>query len=366
MTRRYPTPGSPYAQGFTACAETLVNPAQIARVQLRSGERLDFCADAATWYRWNAGKLTHRSALGDQDLPLAQWAAAQPPTRFSVIGYRPGRRLVLFDHANHQFVKGYASNKFAGKIERHLAGAASAVAAGLGAPTLEQQLAPLAAYAMSPCPGQPLAINDDSGDSLQRLGAGIARFGLTVEHLPAEALATLQPFTMQDETDLLCHLAARTERALGALPEHWARNFAALQEQDTSSDLLALSHRDLHDGQLLQNGQQLSLLDFDLLCLAPPELDAGNLIAHLLLRILQGEQHNPALADRLSRRVLQGYAPIRHLDRTRLTAFCASTLLRLSLVYAIRPRWQHLGEPLCEAAAATLEGRTLPALKTAA
>lgn len=43
------------------------------------------------------------------------------------------------------------------------------------------------------------------------------------------------------------------------------------------------AHRDLHEKQILMANGTAGLLDFDTLSLAPPSLDAGNLLAHLFL-----------------------------------------------------------------------------------
>ena len=47
-------------------------------------------------------------------------------------------------------------------------------------------------------------------------------------------------------------------------------------------------HRDLHDGPLLVDGTQVGLLDPDTLALGEPELDLGNLLAHLQLAVCAG------------------------------------------------------------------------------
>ena len=108
--------------------------------------------------------------------------------------------------------------------------------------------------------------------------------------------------------------------------------------------MLVLTHRDLHDRQLLVTGRGLALLDFDLLCRADATLDAANLLTHLSLRALQGVRG----ADETSVHAC-GRALLDGLDRSeepgfweKLRFYQATTYLRLALVYRLRPRWRRL------------------------
>ncbi|MFC7598357.1 hypothetical protein ACFQU3_23815 [Terrabacter sp. GCM10028922] len=102
---------------------------------------------------------------------------------------------------------------------------------------------------------------------------------------------------------------------------------------------LGLLHRDLHDKQVLV-GPQLGLLDLDTVAAGERALDLGNVLAHLDLRCDQG------LLDQRSARVaaeafLAGAGPDRA-TRRRVAAYRAVTRLRLTGLYAFRPRWHRL------------------------
>lgn len=101
-----------------------------------------------------------------------------------------------------------------------------------------------------------------------------------------------------------------------------------------------VTHRDLHDKQLLASPQGLAVLDFDTLCWAAPELDLANLAVHARLREAQGvwtaneAELVVATAARLASS--SGVAP----EAWRLAE--RATLVRLTAVYAFRPQWRKL------------------------
>lgn len=127
------------------------------------------------------------------------------------------------------------------------------------------------------------------------------------------------------------HLAARSER-LGT------------QLLADRAEPLVISHRDLHDKQILAavtpEGPTLGLLDFDTVSRAEPALDLANLWVHTALRADQGlwscrhsetaGRHILGVADRLG------------VSRARLDAYAEATRVRLACLYAFRPRYRAL------------------------
>lgn len=100
---------------------------------------------------------------------------------------------------------------------------------------------------------------------------------------------------------------------------------------------LGVSHRDLHDGQLLFADGPPGILDPDTLAVAEPALDLANLLVHLDLRVEQGDLSPPA-RSRARDRILAGATP----DPStlhRVPVYEAACRLRLAAVYAFRPRW---------------------------
>ncbi|SKC40594.1 phosphotransferase [Krasilnikoviella flava] len=110
-----------------------------------------------------------------------------------------------------------------------------------------------------------------------------------------------------------------------------------------------LTHRDLHDKQLLVDGYggdgvRVGLLDLDLAAVAHPALDLANLLVHLELRVHQGVCP-PARAARVARAVIDGYGTGPDRDGIvpdgpgpdALRAWAVAARARLAAVYAFRP-----------------------------
>lgn len=108
---------------------------------------------------------------------------------------------------------------------------------------------------------------------------------------------------------------------------------------DGSPSPSRLLHRDLHDKQLLWDGQQLALLDLDTAALGETELDLGNLLAHLELRQAQG-----LASERLTAQVsslLEDLAGRLGLAPERLEVYRQAARLRIACLYSFRPGEYH-------------------------
>lgn len=112
-----------------------------------------------------------------------------------------------------------------------------------------------------------------------------------------------------------------------------------------SEDRLTPAHRDLHDKQLLWSPNLgPGLLDVDTACLADPALDLGNLRAHALLRRMQG-LWTPAQAESVQFCVDDTAERVR-LPRESVAVYERAALLRLGLVYAVRPQYADIAAQL--------------------
>lgn len=229
-----------------------------------------------------------------------------------------------------------------------------------------------------------------TGDLVRRMGAAHAVPGITVPEVTAWddtagtiALSTLPGVTLHDllTTGVPAQVAARLGRAIrrlhdaGADPDGATATSGApahdlAAEVDVTRGLLdlarthgaldalevaaverqvataaarvatvarpttpALLHRDLHDKQLLVDGEEAGMLDVD--TLGDPGLDLGNLLAHLDLRVWQGWATRE-VASRVEQGVVAGYAP----DGRTLAAaqgYRALTAAKLRALYAFRP-----------------------------
>lgn len=163
----------------------------------------------------------------------------------------------------------------------------------------------------------------------------------------------LPEHTAEDEARTLSRWAGRLEAFPGLLNAHpgAVKDLA----RRISEDLVALPghrraltvlHRDLHDKQLLFNGEQLGLLDFDTAALGEPELDLANLTVHLELRVAQGLL-DPSL-QAAGHEALATVAAALEADPARLAVYADATRLRLACLYAFRPRWRRVAQELLD------------------
>ncbi len=109
---------------------------------------------------------------------------------------------------------------------------------------------------------------------------------------------------------------------------------------------LATIHGDFYDKQVLVNDSQVVLLDFDTVTTGDPNLDLGNFLAHVRLRRKQYPDQRVTLAS-AGEAFLASYGDLPS-DPEGLAWWQAAALLRLAVVYSLRPHWQHLISRLLE------------------
>jgi len=123
----------------------------------------------------------------------------------------------------------------------------------------------------------------------------------------------------------------------------------------TPSRRLVPAHRDLYDKQVLFGARDATLIDLDTACMAEPELDVANFVAHLALRRLQLRLRTARDEAVLRAALIDGYAErVAAPEPTKLGFYEVCSLARLSCVYAFRPRWPGLSEALIDRASAVL------------
>ncbi len=154
----------------------------------------------------------------------------------------------------------------------------------------------------------------------------------------------LDRFTAAHETNVL---NAAVDRALawGALPDPDGRGRQRTAEvcralSESTSPQYGVTHRDLHDKQLLVGPHGIGMLDFDTSCVAEPALDLANLAVHARWRAIQGvwSADQASIACQTVRRVARNL----NVPEERCAAYAASTSLRLAALYAFRPRWSNV------------------------
>ncbi|NLS11162.1 phosphotransferase [Nesterenkonia sp. MY13] len=117
------------------------------------------------------------------------------------------------------------------------------------------------------------------------------------------------------------------------------------QLQRLTEEDLRPTHRDLHDKQLLWSPDLgPGLLDLDTACLANPALDLGNLRAHALLRRLQGLWSSEQ--SETVQFCVDSAAESSAVSRGAVAVYERAALLRLGLVYAVRPQYADVAAEL--------------------
>jgi hypothetical protein len=209
------------------------------------------------------------------------------------------------------------------------------------------------------------ALSDPSLHDLigtEKFISGCRSAGAALQKLHRAALKDLLPYTIEQALTGLKGLAFETAQIYPVLQE----TIESVRRQlETGAPKLeekefAPVHRDFYDKQLLTGETQTTLLDTDTLALGDPALDAGNFLAHLILR---GKQHSlPEKAvGQAKGNFLEAYnshkssAFEKNVEK-RIAWWEAAALLRLACLYSLRPRWKKLARPLLEQSEKTLRG----------
>ncbi|MDH4062757.1 MAG: aminoglycoside phosphotransferase family protein [Acidobacteriota bacterium] len=118
---------------------------------------------------------------------------------------------------------------------------------------------------------------------------------------------------------------------------------------------LVPAHRDFYSDQVLITGSHAYVVDLDLYCLAPPALDAGNCLAHLIELGLRDGSVHPDCAPAFMARAEAG---LRDEARRSLNAWTTLALARLIEIADRLPGRAHAVNPLVE----LVEGRLATAV----
>lgn len=305
------------------------------------------------WFTWESGGLVERRPGEDARLPLGLDLAGAGDRR--VLSYRPGRRLVIESNRDGRpcVLKGHRPGRVEDAGEKHVLAERAAERGSFPVPRLLGREAERAALRFERVEGRRPSIDVRSAADFHALGSALARFQV---ELPAEGL---QAFGVRDELGVVDEWRRRVELATGTLPESWTEGRRMLDDRagELPPARLGACHRDLHDGQVLVAPSGPLVLDFDLLCRADLALDPANLLVHLELRALQGLRGADARGVRVaSAAFLDGLGPAADEGfGARLAFYQATSFLRLSLLYSLRPRWQRLAPRLAALAAQRIE-----------
>jgi Ser/Thr protein kinase RdoA (MazF antagonist) len=174
---------------------------------------------------------------------------------------------------------------------------------------------------LSDVSGIPLreAVLADDEHECRRAGAAIAGWHSAWR---GQEPSALEPHRIEDELAVLVDRAALAPREIGA------RVAAALPAVHGAWESVTVIHRDLYEEQVLL-GERVGLIDLDDAASGPPELDVGNLVAHLdLLELRAGRD-----LDAPRTAFLDGYGSVAKLQHELLERCRTLSRLRLACIH---------------------------------
>ncbi|MEZ6120305.1 MAG: phosphotransferase [Pirellulaceae bacterium] len=116
-------------------------------------------------------------------------------------------------------------------------------------------------------------------------------------------------------------------------------------------------HRDFYQDQVILNGSQVYLLDFDLACMGNPALDIGNFLGHVAEQSLRETGDSQSLAE-VEQVLMDRYCALagEHY-RTAIQVYRTMTLVRHIYISSIMPERQQTTLPLIELCETLLNGQ---------
>lgn len=284
---------------------------------------------------WRVAGLALAAYGRDRKLPDLAEAARDG----EVVVHRYGRRAVV-RHPD-RFVKVLRAGRADEVVAQSERGRVAARSAGFEAPAV-------------------ISVRNDRVDFSVVAGTGLHELGgrtdlATWSHWWAQWAARWPDLVQGEGVGLVAHTAEDEQvnlrrwtdrvRLFGAPPDPLGAftdrvTAACLALGDGLGCRLVVSHRDLHDKQILAGDAGLGLLDFDTAALAEPALDLANLLVHAQLRADQGLWPEPHCGTAV--RAVLGVADVLGVPVDRLEAYAEATRLRLACLYAFRPRHRAL------------------------
>ena len=309
-------------------------------IEIEEGEKQRF-------FVFEENEISELLVENDSKIPLlSKLRKPDSVTGNAIISYRPGRRIVLgsINATNEIITKAYKKHKSQQAAKSYAIAQAACEQGGFDIPELLRYETQTDSLVMVKRIGKAPVIASDTISTWALIGTCLQQFHTS------HGTHDLEEFSARDELLVLDERARRFLLCMPSLPKAWQAGREQLETALTylPPAILGLTHRDLHDGQFIVAGDTISLLDFDLICHADLALDAGNLLAHMKLRTMQGQQQGAHSAFKdCSKAFLFGLGRQQESGfEHRLYFYQASTFYRLALLYALRPRWSHLTDSL--------------------
>lgn len=323
----------------------LAHPDRGIAVELKAADELDA----------RRGIILDQDGMRVEDEPAH--TALRGAEAAAVVSLRPGKRAVVRTREGW-YVKTASPSATRRSMAR--ADAVDAVLAGRrhapGRPRRREAHPPAGVQVFDPAPGitlRHLLIAGEPGP-LNDAAEAVARSLHSLASVTPTEGSTLPDHDPTDEVDTM-NRWVRAAQVAGPMSWHWRRTLRQaaagvgkrlLADADGATESRpgrVLSHRDLHDTQLLLCGGTLTLLDWDTASWAPPALDLANLLAHCDHLVAVGGCR-PESAWRFERALLAELTGLGHpaVDgsqaETTLDVYRQAAAVRVRAVHAFRPQ----------------------------
>lgn len=336
-----PTPTSPWAVPVEiTVGGTRVSVRRAWPGKARDGQQQVVIEGRDAQGRLRAGDVDRRPPGRARLLPPGSDPAlpglATDAARGELLVHRAGKRAVV--RQADSYAKAVRRGRSAAVAQSARRGRELAEAAGLAAPQVLTHDANRAVVVSSVLPGRPVS-ELSTNPAWEVVWGAWARSWVRLQADPS-AGADLPTHTAADEARVVETWASHAH-SLGVLPQVWlsrAATASARLRRGTPGSRPVVTHRDLHDKQLLWDGSDLGVLDLDTACLADPALDPANLAVHADLRRAQGWWSEPAAATVVS--AAREVAATAGVGAVAWHNAELATVARLACVYAFRPPWR--------------------------
>lgn len=290
-------------------------------------QRPDWREETDRIVRLATAQLDAAQAPDDPALPALAQVAAQG----QLVVHRVGRRAVV--RLADRYAKVLRPGRGARIARTAGTGHQLATAAGLDAPRVLSATDDVVTFSV--VAGQPLhELSDLPAESWTRAWQAWADCWMRFQSQPADGLRVHGP---AEEAAVLRMWADRAAAHLAGTPWPERLEETAQTLADRPAVHLVPTHRDLHDKQVLWDGQRLGVLDLDTLGRAEAALDPANLAVHADLRVAQGLWGRQAADEVVGR--ARAVASAAGVDEEQWQLYTAATVARLVAVYATRERW---------------------------
>lgn len=160
-----------------------------------------------------------------------------------------------------------------------------------------------------------------------------------------------QPYSMIDELETLEGKIELCGNIFPAIRERLLAAYGRLGTEGKGIDenFSATVHGDFHDKQILYSTETSTLLDCDDMKYSDPALDYGNFLAHLSLRRIQFPERAGDIKKGM-KAFANAYSSTDGEFENRVGWWTAAALIRLVVIYSLRPRWRSTAPKIIQVA----------------